>query len=100
MFGPKNFPKVVIYHSTLKSGSLGYLDCFDLDKFDIFTFRSLFFTKVAISQDNGGIFSWKTKSGRGLKFATYLLHIISSKHLWMDLTIDHLDFPMTFLSLA
>ena len=70
VFGPKTFPKDVIYHSTLKPGSLGQLDSFDFQKFWFFIFRSLFLTKMPISQENVNFFPRKTKSGRGLKFAT------------------------------
>ena len=70
VFGPENFPKLAFYHITLKLRSLDHLECFDFDNFHFFTFRSLFFTKVAISQNNVEFFLRKTKSGRGLKFAT------------------------------
>ena len=74
---PKNFPKVAIYHSALKSGSLrSYLDCFDLDKFEFFTFRSLFLQKCPYLRITS-IFSWKTESGWGLKcFVDHLYGII------------------------
>ena len=64
----KTGQKVVFYHFIGKLSCLGHLWCKMQEIFEIFIFRSLFFTKTWISQEKVWIFFWETVSGRKLKF--------------------------------